>query len=70
MWFLSEPTLYLGAPAILGALVARWQVYDPPAWCGTASTTLYGGQRPLLRGQSLLVKIGIKVTVIVFTEET
>ena len=32
--------------------------------------TLCGGRRPLLRGQSPLVKIGIKVTVIVFTEET
>jgi hypothetical protein len=24
-------------------LVARWHVIDPPAWCGVATTTLYGG---------------------------
>ena len=69
LWFLSEPKVYLCA-GILGALVARRQVKDPPAWCGAASTTLCGGRRPLLCGQSRLVDIGIKVTVIVFTEET
>ena len=25
-------------------LVARWHVIDPPAWCGAATTTLYGGR--------------------------
>ena len=54
----------------LGALMARRHVNDPPAWCGAASTTLCGGRRPLLRGQAPLVESRIKVTVIVFTEET
>ena len=53
-----------------GALRLAGNVNDPPTWCGAASTTLCGGQRPLLSGQSPLVKIGIKVTVIVFMEET
>ena len=37
-------------------------------WSGV--NDIVWGRRPLLRGQSLLVKIRIKVTVIVFTEET
>ena len=44
---------------------------DPPAWCGAATTSLYGGRgdpHPLWR--SSLVEPGAKVTVIVFTEET
>ena len=62
--------MYLGAPAILGALVARRQVNDPPPWYGAASTKLCGGRRPLLCGQSPLVEPGAKVIVIEFTEET
>ena len=40
--------MYLGAPAILGVLAARRHVNDPPAWCGAASITLYGGRGDLL----------------------
>ena len=56
--------MYLGVPAILGVLVARRLVFDPPAWCGAASTNLCGGHGdPHPSWRSTLVKIGIKVTV-------
>ena len=64
-WFLSEPYLYLGVPAILGVLVALRQVYDPPAWCGAAWTALSRGRgdpHPLWR--SSIVENEIKVTVV------
>ena len=70
LWFFSEPTRYLGAPA-LGALRLAGNVNDPPTWCGAVWTTLcggYGDPHPLWR--SSLVEIGIKVTVILITEET
>jgi len=52
-------------------LVSRRQVNDPPACCGVASTTLCGGRGdPHPSWASSLVESGIKVTVIVFTEET
>ena len=35
--------VYLSEPAILGVLVTRRDVNDPPTWCGAASTTLWGG---------------------------
>ena len=70
LWLVLEwTTLVLWCAGPLEELMACRQVNDPPAWCGAASTTLCGGRRPLLRGQSPLVKIGINVTVIVFTEE-
>jgi len=54
----------------LGVLVARRHVIDPPAWCGAATTTLYGGRGdPLPLWASSLVESGIKVTVIVFIDE-
>ena len=67
---LERTKLVSRCAGLLGALVARQQVNDPPAWCGAASTILCRGRRPLLHGQSPLVEIGIKVTVIVFKEET
>ena len=70
LWFFSEPKLYLGAPASL----ELW-------WLAGKSTTLQlgverrrrycaGDGDPSFVGNLPLVKIGIKVTVIVFTEET
>jgi len=56
---------------LLGALVACRHIFDPPAWCGAASMILCGGRgdpHPLWR--SSLVESRIKVTMIVFTEET
>ena len=55
----------------LGALVARRHIIDPLTWCGAVTTTLCGGRgdpHPLWR--SSLVEIGIKVTVVLITEET
>ena len=55
----------------LGALKLAGNVDDPLTWCGAARTTLCGGRgdpHPLWRIS--LVEIGIKVTVIVSTEET
>ena len=69
-WFFSEPKEDFGVPP-LGALMARRHVIDPPTWCGAATTILCGGRGdpyPLWRGS--LVENEIKVTVIVFTEET
>ena len=40
----SCSSLYIGVSAMLGVLVARRQVNDPPAWCGAASTMLCGGR--------------------------
>ena len=55
----------------IGALMARRQVNDPPACCGAASTTLCGGRGdPHPSWASSSVESGIKVTVIVFMEET
>ena len=54
----------------LGALRLASNVNDPPTWCGAAWTTLCGGRgdpHPLWR--SFLVKIGIKVIVVLYTEE-
>ena len=52
-------------------LVARRHGIDPPAWCGAATTNLYGDvETPSPLWASSLVESGIKVTVIVFTEET
>ena len=71
LWLVLEwTTLVFRCAGLLGVLVAHRHVFDPPAWCGAASTTLCRGRRPLLRGQAPLVESGIKVTVIVFTEET
>ena len=55
----------------LGALRLAGKVNDPPTLCGAAWTTLCGGcgdPHPLWR--SFLVEIGIKVTVVLSTEET
>ena len=55
----------------LGALWLAGNVNDPPTWCGAVWTTLCGGlgdPHPLWR--SSLVEIGIKVTVVLITEET
>ena len=55
----------------LGAVKLAGNVIDPPIWCGAAMTSLYGGcgdPHPLWRNS--LVEPGVKVTVIVFTEET
>jgi hypothetical protein len=30
--------------SVLGVLVARWQVIDPPSWCGALTTTLFGDE--------------------------
>jgi hypothetical protein len=47
----------------LGVLVARWQVIDPSAWCGAATTALCGGcGDPLPSWRSSLVEIPIEVT--------
>ena len=51
--------------SLLGVLVARRQVYDPPTWCGAVLTILCGGRgdlHPLWR--SSLVENRIKVTVV------
>ena len=55
----------------LGALRLAGNVNDPPTWCGAATKTLCGGRgdpHPLWK--SSLVEPGVKMTVIVFTEET
>jgi len=55
----------------LGALRLAGNVNDLSTWCGAAWTILCGGRgdpHPLWR--SSLVEIGIKVTVILSTEET
>ena len=55
----------------LGALRLAGNINDPLTWCGAVWTTLCGGcgePRPLWR--SSLVEIGIKVTVVLITEET
>jgi len=54
----------------LGALRLAGNVNDPPTWCEAAWTTLcgeHGDPHPLWR--SSLVEIGIKVTVVLSTEE-
>ena len=69
LWFISEPSQELGAPAPWSVELAD-NVIDPPTWCGVAMTSLYGGRgdpHPLWR--SSLVESGIKVTVIEFTGE-
>ena len=33
----------LGEPAILGVLVTRRHVFDPPSWCGAATTSFVRG---------------------------
>ena len=56
---------------LLGVLRLAGNINDPPTWCGAAWTTLCGGRgdpHPLWRRS--LVEIGIKVTVILITEET
>ena len=64
-WFYSEPQVYLGVPTILGVLVARQHVFDHPAWCGAASTTLCGGRGdPHPSWRSSLVESGAKVTAV------
>ena len=40
---LGENHLVLVEPAILGVLVTRRHVNDPPAWCGVASTSFVRG---------------------------
>jgi len=35
--------VYLGEPAILGVLVTRRHVFDPPALCGAATTSFVRG---------------------------
>ena len=56
---------------LLGAAKLAGNVIDPPTLCGAATTFLYGGRGvPLPSWTSSLVENGIKVTVIVFTEET
>ena len=35
--------MYLGEPAIIGVLVTRRHVFDPPAWCGAAMTSFVRG---------------------------
>jgi len=70
LWFISEPSQELGAPAPWSVKLAG-NVIDPPTWCGAVTTPLCGGRgdpHPLWR--SSLVEPGAKVTVIVFTEET
>jgi len=55
----------------LGDLWLAGNVIVPPTWCGAATTILCGGRgdpHPLWR--SSLVEIGIKVTVVLITEET
>jgi len=70
-WFWSESNRVSRCTGLFGVLVARRHVNDPPTWCGAASTTLYGGRGdPLPLWASSLMENGIKVTVIVFTEET
>ena len=64
---IQEHKLVSRCASLLGALVARWHVNDPPAWCGAASTTLCGGRRPLLCGQAPLVELGIKVTAVIWS---
>jgi hypothetical protein len=53
----DELTLLVCWP--LGVIVARWQVFDPSAWCGAASMTVFGG-----RGDPSFVEssLGVKVT--------
>ena len=47
--------MYLGEPAILGVLVTRWHVFDPPAWCGEVMTSFVRGTwRPLSFVEKLL----------------
>ena len=47
--------MYLGEPAILGVLVTRRHVLDPPAWCGAATTSFVQGTwRPLSLVEKLL----------------
>ena len=41
-------------PAILGVLVTRWHVFDPPAWCGAATTSFVRG---MWRPPSLVEKL-------------
>ena len=55
----------------LGVLNLAGNINEPPTWCEVAWTTLCGGRgdpHPLWR--SSLVEIGIKVTVVLITEET
>ena len=71
LWFLSEPKEDILEHRPLGALWLAGNVIDPPIWCGAATTTLCGGRgdpHPLWR--SSLVKIWIKVTAVLSTEET
>ena len=44
----------LGEPAILGVLVTRRHVFDPPAWCGAAMTSFV---RRTWRPPSLVEKL-------------
>ena len=70
LWFISEPKQEFGAPAPCSVKLAG-NVIDPLTWCGAATTTLCWGRgdpHPLWR--SSLVEIGIKVTVVLITEET
>ena len=70
LWFSCEPKED-SVRRPLGALKLAGNVNDPLTWCGAAWMTLCGGRgdpHPLWR--SSLVEIGIKVTVIVPTEET
>ena len=70
LWFSCEPKED-SVRRPLGALEARRHVIDPPTWCGAATTTLCGGRGdPHLLWANSLVESEIKVTVIVFTEET
>ena len=62
--------VYLCEPTILGVLLTRRHVNDPPAWCGAASISFVRGTwRPLPWWRSSLVESGAKVIVIVFTEK-
>ena len=47
--------MYLGEPAILGVLVTHRHVFDPPAWCGAATTSFVRGTwRPPFLVEKLL----------------
>ena len=71
LWFSSEPKQELGAPAPWSLEGSPAMSCDPPTWCGVATTICVGGvETPIFCGRSSLVEPGVKVTVIVFTEET